>query len=295
MVDPTKLRPGRSRASQGRAPQAPASQGSPHRPAPKALPARTASASHPSSSPRELDALAPRVSNFFARLKSPQDSVRLRLLEELTHFRPRDGRHYPPFFRYLLDDPAAEIRWEAARRLSLQLGPTLPFSVLKGISVPSHGVIDPQDPGSVERLRKRTRSGWGTRVLWGVEALGLVGDAPSLPVVERHLDARAPQLRLRAAMAALRLGQAQDPLDVLKQLAQRHPGRSDAMVPVLAAEGLVRAGHRAGLSRLAELLGAFDWSARSHGPQQILEDLTGTFRSDPDGWLRYLDGAKPRS
>lgn len=58
---------------------------------------------------------------------------------------------------------------------------------------------------------------------------------------------------------------------------------------MLAAEGLVRAGDAQGLERLVEQARAFDWTASPHGPEQILEDLTGTFRGCPDDWETYLE------
>lgn len=252
---------------------------------------RSVEGSQESPAPR-FAALAVRVAGFHARLHSPHDAVRLRLLKELTHFRPRDERHYPRFFQYLLQDPASELRWQSARRLAAQLGPARRLPRLGPLRVPMHGVVDATNEGSLDRLRRRTVEG-GARLVWGLEVLGMVADEPSLPLFEAHLDDRAPKLRLRAALAACRVGRGDEGLDVLRGLAEVPPSPEEPMVPVLAAEALVRAGEPRGLSRLVEHARAVDWTAFAFGPQQLLEDLTGAFAGSPDDWAAYLDRHGP--
>lgn len=231
--------------------------------------------------------LAHRVHRFEARLHSPRDAVRLRLLVELTHFVPRDLQAYPGFFRYLLDDPAPRIRWEAARRLAYQMGPSHPLPQVQ-LEVPLHGVVDAESARSIADLRQRTMSTEGKPLAWGMEALGFLGDEPSAPLFEAHLNHKAPTMRLRAALASVRVGRMKPGLQALRNLASIAPLSRAPMVPVLAAEALVRAGEEGALTQLVVHTRALDWTSLGHGPEQILEDLTGVFRDGPDAWEDYL-------
>lgn len=236
----------------------------------------------------EFSDLAPRVHRFEQRLRSPHDAVRLRLLVELTHFRPRDARAFPPYFTHLLQDPAPVIRWEAARRLAYQLGPAHELPRLSAWQVPMHGLVDGASESSVARLRARTIQGGGSRLAWGLEALGLLGDEPSGPLFETYLNAPAPKLRLRAALAAVRAGRKDRGMNALHDLAHGAPEQEAPLVPVLAAEALVRAGERDALGLLVRHARSYDWTSLAHGPEQLLEDLTGQFRDSPEQWAEAI-------
>ncbi|MEL6185363.1 MAG: hypothetical protein AAFU79_12130 [Myxococcota bacterium] len=232
-------------------------------------------------------ALVPRVEGFLSRLSDPEQAVRMRLLTELTRLRPRDARYYPPLFRHLLRDPAGSIRWAAARRLSLQLGPRHPFEVPASLEVPVLGVVDPLNEKSVAQVRRKVEG--AGRLASSLELLGVLADEASQPLFTAYLDHGAPALRLRAAFGSLQVGLVDEGLAVLRSLAQVSPRGEAPMLPVLAAEAMVRAGDRSGLDRLVAHARCFPWETSPFGPCHILEDLTGVHHRSVEQWAAYVD------
>ena len=221
-------------------------------------------------------ALGERVSHLDQRLASPDAAVRIRVLSELTYFRPRDSKVYPPFLRALLEDPSPEVRGEALKLLRehhVFLGPDeLPDS----FHVHSVGEFRWRDPAELERVRDMAERVDRSEGGWAIFALGLVGDHEAIPLARAQLESRNVFVRHSAAVALVQLGQREEGMEALRLITVAEDDES-GFYRYRAAEDLVRFGEWEAIHVLVDLMEWTDHLGNASGPREILEDLTGRY------------------
>ena len=221
-------------------------------------------------------AIAERVSHLDRRLTSQDAAIRISVLKQLTHFRPRDSRVYPPFLRALLEDPSPEVRGEALKLLwdhHVFLGPEeLPDSFY----VPFVGDIRWWDPAELERVRDIARRLDVPEGGWAIYALGVVGDNEAIPLARAQLDSKNIFVRHSAALALVQLGQSEEGIEALRLITGAEDDES-GYYRYRAAEDLVRFGERQALDVLIDLMESRHHLGYASGPREILEDLTGQY------------------
>lgn len=229
--------------------------------------------------------VAGRIKHFDVRMTSPDSRVRMRVLTEVTYFRPRDSRLYPPFLRALLADADPEIRGEAVHRLWEHHHFLKKEELPKSFNVHLHGVFEWQDPKQVARLRAAARLK-GAEGGWAIHALGIVGDKDSVPFARALLASDNVFTRFSAAVALVQLGERKDGLAALHKLTDAHDDVS-GFYRYRAAECLVRLGER---NAIEVLIGQLESGARAgyaDGPLEVLEDLTGRYFSTAAEWRKW--------
>jgi HEAT repeat protein len=226
--------------------------------------------------------LAQRITHLDKRLTSSNEHIRRRVLTTLVSGRPRDSRHYPAFFRALLDDPSPKVRGEAVRRLWEHNHFLERKDLPRSFHVPFVEVFDWQDAKDVARVRDMARFR-GPDGGWAIHALGIIGDKDSLPLARNLLASDNVFTRFSAAMALVQLGERVDGMDALHKLTDAvddHTG----FYRYRAAEVLYRLGDKKAIETFFQLLESDIRANYVDGPLDILEDLTGEFFSTAAEW-----------
>lgn len=219
--------------------------------------------------------IAQRVSHLDRRMAAQDPEIRKRVLTELTYFRPRDSKAYPPFFRALLKDPSSEVRGEAVERLWLHHAFLRPDELPDSFHVAFVGDFRWRDPADLERVRGLARQP-GPTGGWAVHALGLAGDVEAIPLARAQLDSKNVFARHAAALALVQLGQRKEGIEALRRITDAELAEDvSGFYRYRAAEDLARLGERQGVDVLIDLLESRPGYA--DGPREILEDLTGEY------------------
>lgn len=221
-------------------------------------------------------ALARRVPYLDRRLAADEVVIRKRVVTELTYFRPRDSKVYPPFLRALLKDPSPEIRGEAVERLwehhvFLALG-ELPSS----FHVHAVGEFRWKEPAEVARVRELARRRDEPAGGWATHALALVGDKGAVPLARAQLDSTNVFVRYSSALALVQLGHAKEGAAALHRITDAGDDET-GYYRCRAAETLVRLGDGQALDVLIALMEGKGRESYADGPREILEDLTGQY------------------
>jgi len=220
-------------------------------------------------SPDWQETLEARVPGFRDRVKSPEEQVRRRLLQETTYFRPRDSAHYPPYFRLLLRDPSAALRWEGVQRLWEHGLPLRREELPDSFEVPLIGLVRKAEPPGGEVLERPDDPSAG----WAIHVLGLLEHGESAPAARRLLSSKNLFIRFSAAAALLRMGDEPAGTAVLVEIAQTPVDPGESFYRVRAAEILVRGGRREYRDVLVEMVRRGERRDYADGPAQILDDL----------------------
>ena len=238
--------------------------------------------------------IALRIRHLDRRMASADPKARLRVLTELTYFRARDSRVYPPFFRALLDDPSPAIRWEAAHRL-WEHDPLLhPEELSKSFTVPLVGDLDAKNAQQIAAFRKAAGAG-GAEAGWAIHALSLIGDKESAPLAKALLDSTNVFTRFSAATALVRLGEAKTGREELKQMAAAaDPRDPSGYYRMCAAECLYRLGDRDAAENIIVMLETHARDDYADGTAEVLEDLTDQWFPTPQEWRKWWDKQKEK-
>jgi hypothetical protein len=233
----------------------------------------------PGQGPRwseRFPAIAGRIPHLDQRLADQDAATRIGVLRELTYFRPRDSKAYPPFLAALLEDPSSDVRGEAIELLwehhvFLKLE-QLPDS----FSVPFLGEIHWKDPVELERVREMALRPDTPEGGWALHVLGLLDDLGSIPLARALLESKNVFVRHSAAVVLVQLGQREVGLEALRALTGVADDES-GYYRCRAAEDLVRFGEREAVDVLIDLMEAGSRAGYANGPREILEDLTGQY------------------
>ena len=221
-------------------------------------------------------AVARRVPHLDRRLAADQVVIRKRVVTELTYFRPRDSKVYPPFLRALLKDPSPEVRGEAVERLwehhVFLAHEELPAS----FHVHAVGEFRWKDPAEVARVRDLALRRDDPAGGWATHALALVGDKGAVPLARVQLDSKNVFVRHSAALALVQLGQTKEGVAALHRITDSGDDET-GYYRYRAAEALVRLGDSQALDVLIALMEGKVRQSYADGPREILEDLTGRY------------------
>lgn len=220
--------------------------------------------------------IAQRIAHLDRRLTAPDAAIRKRVLTELTYFRPRDSKLYPPFLRALLEDPSPEVRGQAVELLwehSVFLGSE---ELPDFFHVPLVGDFRWRDPAELERVRNLAGTRDAPSGGWAIHALGLVGDDKAIPLARALLKSTNTFVRHSAALALVQLGQRQEGIEALRRITDAGAEEDESgYYRYRAAEYLARFGERQAIDVLIDLIESR--GGYSSGPREILEDLTGQY------------------
>jgi len=229
------------------------------------------------------------VRHFEVRMRSQDASVRKRVLHELTSNHPRDSKLYPPFFRYLLNDPSPNIRWEAISRLRdhgiFLTADELPAS----FEVTMVGLVTPGDPESLKRIRAMASADPHSPAAgWAVTALAAAQDTDAIDLLGPLTDSENVYVRYSAATAYIQLGQPHKGLPLLRGIAATDTDAS-GYYKLRAAEWLVRAGETEYLGTLIEATAHRCAIGYADSGLSILADLTGQYFPTAKEWQAWWD------
>lgn len=218
--------------------------------------------------------VAQRIMHLDRRLAAEDAAIRKRVLTELTFFRPRDSKVYPPFLRALLKDPSSEVRGEAVKRLWEHQVFLMSEELPDSFDVPIVGEFRWREHADLARVRELAGAGHGGSSGWAIYALGLAGDTRAIPLARAMLDSPNIFDRHSAAMALVQLGQTNEGIAALRRITDASDDET-GYYRARAAEDLARLGEQQGIDVLVALveIGA----DRASGPRELLEDLTGQY------------------
>jgi HEAT repeat protein len=236
--------------------------------------------------------VAVRIRHFDGRMASADPKVRLRVLTELTYFRPRDSRVYPPFFRALLKDPSPEVRWQAVNILWNHNIFLDEKELPRSFTEPLVGALDRDNADDVKKFRAAAR-GTGPVAGWAIHALGIIGDKESIPIARECLADDNVFTRFSAAMALIQLGEAKAGREALKKMAAA-PDLNDksGFYRMRVDECLYRLGDTDAAADLIAMLESGVRESYADDPADVLEDLTGQWFAAPAEWRKWWDGRK---
>ena len=256
------------------------------------LPAPTGAGGEDASWAERFPDIAARIPHLDQRLANPDPDIRKRVIVELTYFRPRDSRRYPPFFRALLYDPAPEIRWEAVHRLWEHHHFLSRSELPKTFRVPLLGPFQWEDHQEVKRFRASARSADAAGG-WAIHALALVGDRDSIPLAQRLLASPNVFTRFQAAVALVQLGEEAEGREALQRVAAA-PDDPTGFYRYRAAECLYRLGDTSAVKTLISLLKSGVRSGYADGPLEVLQDLTGQNFTTAQEWRTWWRSQQPK-
>jgi hypothetical protein len=238
--------------------------------------------------------VAVRIRHLDRRMANADPKVRLRVVTELTYFRPRDSRVYPPFYRALLKDPSPEVRWQAVHGLWEHNVFLDKKELPKSFTVPLVGELEWGDAEQVKKFREAARSK-GAVGGWAIHALGIIGDEESVPLARDLLGDDNTFARFSAAVALVQLGEPKPGREALKKLAAA-PDVADTsgFYRMRAAECLYRLGDTDAAETLIAMLEAGERRDYADDPAEVLEDLTDQWFAKPAEWRKWWDGRKER-
>ena len=237
----------------------------------------------------EIAALA---RHFEVRMRSQDASVRQRVLTELMSSHPRDSKLYPPFLRYLLNDPSPDIRWEAVSRLR-DHGIFLTADELpESFSMPIAGLCRPRDPENLERIRAMaTADPHSPAAGWAVTALAAAQDHATVKLLAPLTDSENVYVRYSAATAYVQLGKPEMGLPLLRSIAETDTDAS-GYYKLRSAEWLVRAGETEYMRTLIDATAHRCNLGYADSGLSILEDLTGEYFPTAAEWQAWWEHRK---
>ena len=221
-------------------------------------------------------------------MRSQDAAVRQRMLSELTSCHPRDSKLYPPFLRYLLNDPSPAIRWAAISRLRdhgiFLSADELPAS----FELHTVGLVTPGDPESLERIRAMATDPHSPIAGWAVTALAAAQDHAAIELLGPLTDSKNIFVRYSAATAYLQLGRPEMSLPLLRGIAETDTDAS-GYYKLRSAEWLVRAGETEYLGALIEATAYRCNLGYADSGLSILEDLTGEYFPTAEQWQAWWE------
>jgi len=249
------------------------------------VPARAPAPTLTESFPR----IAGLIRHFEERMRSPDASVRKRVLTELTYFHRCNSEIYPPFLRYLLSDDSPVVRWAAIRKLRDHGIFLSADEVPESYEVPLVGLCEPGDPDSLASFRAIAAGNPNVaKAGWAITALAVAKDEAAIDLLGPLTDSENVFVRFSAAVGYLELGQEETGLELLVGITKPDTDQSgSAYYRQKSAELLVRAGQREYLETIIETTSHLFSQGSSDSGISILADLTGRYFATPKEWSAW--------